>query len=384
MAAIARTKLTQRMVANLKPVTKETWTMDSEVSGLGVRQRPNGKPTYALRWKDKNGRDRKMTLSPISVELEAIRSVARQRLGEIAGGENPLDTKAKERHKQSVEDLMALVVDDLRTKNRAKKYIADVEQQCEDYISPVIGSMAVHEVTAGDIDKILRKLRNKPATHNRVRATLSRMFKLAIRWGYRTDDPTFGAEKAQEQPRERLLTDEELTALLAALKQIDKQSADAIRVLAWTGSRPKELFGSRWEDFDLEASIWTKPAQTVKQKRTHTLQLHELAVATLKRMKEEQQPQIKDAYVFPSFGATGHLTTIKKSFKKALTIAKIKQNTRPYDLRKAFITRLVGETDLRTVMALTGHTQVAMLMKHYAQAVPKKQIEALEKMKLPS
>ena len=385
MAATARTKITQRMISTLKPVTKETWIMDSEVIGLGVRLRPSSKPVFALRWKDKNSRDRKMTLSPISVELDSIRAVARQRLGEIAGGENPLDQKAKERHKQSVEDLIALVIDELKTKRRADKYIADVKQQCEDFVAPVIGSMAVHEVTAGDVDKILRKLRHKPATHNRVRATLSRMFKLSIRWGYRTDDPTFGTEKAHEQPRERYVTDEELTALLTALQQIDKQSADAIRLLAWTGSRPKELFGSRWEDFDLEAAVWIKPAQTVKQKRTHTLQLHELAIATLKRMKEEQQPLSEDDYVFPSFGATGHLTTIKKSFTKSLAIARIKVNTRPYDLRKAFITRLMGaEVDLRTVMALTGHTQVAMLIKHYAQAVPKQQQEALAKLKLPN
>jgi len=208
------------------------------------------------------------------------------------------------------------------------------------------------------------------------------MFKLSIKWGYRTDDPTFGAEKAQEQPRERYITDDELTSLLAALRQIDQQSADAIRLLAWTGSRPKELFSSRWSDFDLEAGVWTKPAQTVKQKRSHTVQLHPLALAVLRKRIEDVSDD--GAYVFPSTGTTGHLTTIKKSFKKALAIAGVKQNTRVYDLRKAFITRLVstGE-DLRTVMALTGHTQVAMLMKHYAQAVPQKQIDALGKIKLP-
>ncbi len=382
MAAIARTKLTQRMLSSLKPVAKETWLMDSEVIGLGVRLRPNAKPVFALRWKDRNSRDRKMTLSPISVELDGIRAVARQRLGEIAAGDNPLDQRTKERHKTTVDDLLEQVVDDLRSKGRAIKYVADVVQQYKDYVAPVIGSMAVHEVTASEIDKVLRKVRGKAATHNRIRATLSRMFKLSIKWGYRTDDPTFGAEKVQEQPRERYITDDELTSLLAALRQIDQQSADAIRLLAWTGSRPKELFSSRWSDFDLEAGVWTKPAQTVKQKRSHTVQLHPLALAVLRKRVEDVSDD--GAYVFPSTGATGHLTTIKKSFKKALAIAGVKQNTRVYDLRKAFITRLVstGE-DLRTVMALTGHTQVAMLMKHYAQAVPQKQIEALGKIKLP-
>jgi integrase len=386
MSAISRTKITQRMVSSLKPVIKETWIMDSEVIGLGIRQRPNAKSTFALRWKDKTSRDRKMTIAPISVELEAIRAIARQRLGEIAGGDNPLDQKAKERHKQTVEDLIELVADDMRSRNRSKSYVRDFLQQCRDHVQPTIGTMAVYEVTSADVDKVLRKLRQTAALHNRVKAGLSRMFKLSIRWGYRTDDPTFGAEKAQEVARERYITDDQLTAILAALKQIEPLSADAIRLLAWTGSRPQELFSSRWEDFDLDGSIWVKPAQTVKQKRTHTVQLHELAVTTLKRMRDEQQPKTSDAFVFPSTGKTGHLTTIKKSFRAALKIAGVKENTRPYDLRKAFITRLTStaDVDIRTVMALTGHTQVAMVMKHYAQAVPKKQTEALEKLNLPS
>lgn len=386
MAAIARIKLTQRMISTLKPVTKETWLMDSEVIGLGVRVRPNSKPVFALRWKDRSSRDRKMTLAPISVDLDGIRVIARQRLGEIAAGENPLNEKAKERHRQVVEDLVDLVAEDMRSRNRSKSYVRDFLQQCRDHVLPTIGTMPVFEVTSGDVDRILRKLRQTPALHNRVKAGLSRMFKLAIRWGYRTDDPTFGAEKAQEQARERFITDEELSAILAALKGVEPLSADAIRLLAWTGSRPKELLSARWSDFDLDAAIWAKPAQTVKQRKTHTLQLHDLAVVTLKRMKEEQKVKNPEAFVFPSTGKTGHLTTIKKSFDAALERAGIKQNTRVYDLRKAFITRLTstGDVDIRTVMALTGHTQVAMVMKHYAQAVPKKQIEALERLKLPS
>lgn len=386
MAAIARTKLTQRMISTLKPVTKETWIMDSEVIGLGVRIRPNSKPVFAMRWKDRNSRDRKMTLAPISVELEGIRAIARQRLGEIAAGENPLDTKAKERHKHSVEELVELVVEDMTSRQRSKSYITDFKQQFRDHVHPIIGTMTVHEVTSGDVDRVLRKLRQTPALHNRVKAGLSRMFKLSIKWGYRTDDPTFGAEKAQEQARERYVDDEELSAILAALKKIDPMSADAIRLMAWTGSRPKELLSARWSDFDLEAAVWTKPAQSVKQRRTHTVHLHDLAVTTLKRMKEEQGiTKNMDGFVFPSTGKTGHLTTIKRSFKSVLKIAGIKQYTRPYDLRKAFITRLAGTgVDLKALMSITGHTQPNILMKYYVQAVPKQQIEALKKLKLPS
>lgn len=376
MATVNRVKLTQKMIQSLKPSTKETWIMDSEVIGLGVRQRPNAKDVYALRWKDSSGRDRKLALAHTSIPLEDIRKVARQRMGEIASGENPIDDRAKERHRQTVDDLVDLVVEDMISRGRSSKYIRDFRQQYRDHASAALGTMSVHAVASGDIDRVLRKVRGEVALHNRLRAGLSRMFKLSIRWGYRQDDPTFGAERTQERPRERLISDDELSRILSALDTVDRQTGDAIRLLAWTGSRPQELFSSKWSDFDLDAKVWTKPAMTVKQRRSHVVQLHDLAIATLRRMAEARDTTAE--WVFPSHSKSGHLTTIKKGFKTVMANAGITEDTRPYDLRRAFVTRLVATgSDLRTVMSLTGHTQVSILMKHYAQAMPEKQREAL-------
>jgi site-specific recombinase XerD len=108
-------------------------------------------------------------------------------------------------------------------------------------------------------------------------------------------------------------------------------------------------------------------------------------VATLEHIKEEQQPTSGDAYVFPPTGRSGrvsrlgHRTTIHNAFKKIVAEAGVREDTRPYDFRKAFATTLVAAGgDMRTVMSLTGHTQVSVLMKYYAQPVPEKQREALK------
>jgi integrase len=151
-----------------------------------------------------------------------------------------------------------------------------------------------------------------------------------------------------------------------------------MRLLALTGSRPKELFQSRWKDFDLDAGVWTKPAQTVKQKRTHRVTIRPEAVAVLKRIKENNFGAEPGAYVFPSSGATGRLTTLK-NYAKAVFAAAGVEDVRVYDLRKAFISRLVASgADLRTVMSITGHTQVNVLMRHYANVMDGKQKEALK------
>ncbi|TIU43440.1 MAG: hypothetical protein E5W31_03530, partial [Mesorhizobium sp.] len=134
--------------------------------------------------------------------------------------------------------------------------------------------------------------------------------------------------------------------------------------------------------------VWTKPAQIVKQRRTHRVTLRAEAVALLKRMVEERGDS---PFVFPSDGVkgtrqrgykaakTGHLMTIKKFAGKMFEAAGL-TDVRPYDLRKAFASRLVASgADLRTVMSLTGHTQVAVLLKHYAHVMDGKQREVLEK-----
>lgn len=395
-----RVKITKRLVERDLPkaVTSETWIWDTEVLAFGIRLRPGRRPTYAMRWKDdgiangRNGRDRKMNIGPVEqIELDDARAIARQRFGELAGGDDPAE-KARERRRAgvTVADLAKEVAEAMEAKGRAPRYIRDFRQQMRDHIEPTIGTRLLRDVTATDIDRILAKLARRPALHNHVRAALSSLFTAALRGRYRPDNPVLGSAKAQTQHRERLLSNAEMDGLLKALDANPGQNADAMRLLWLTGSRPQELFAMKWPDVDLEAGIWTKPAQTVKQRRTHRVTLQAAAVALLKRMEEERRkPTAEDnrptsPFVFPSDGRYrraegGHLTTIKKFAAKIFAAAEL-EDVRPYDLRKAFASRLVASgADLRTVMSLTGHTQVAVLLKHYAHVMDGKQKEVLDK-----
>jgi integrase len=378
-----RVKLTKRVVERLpQTVDRETWIYDTEVTGFGIRTRPGARPADAMRWKDAFSRDRKSTIGPVSrIELDAARSIAKQRFGEIAGGANPIEkAKAERRQRHTVSDLVEEAERDLTDKGRAANYLKDFRQQMRDYVLPAIGATLIRDVSASDIDRILAKIGNKSALHNRVRAGLSRLFNFAIRHRYRADNPVLGTTPRTEEPRTRSLTDRELDAILAELGKRPGRSSDAMRLLYLTGSRPKELFGAKWQDFDLVGGIWSKPAQTVKQRRIHRAQLQNGAVAVLRRMLEETTPAPEpEDFLFPSDGKGGHLTTIK-NFAKTVFKASGVRDVRPYDLRKAFATRLVASgADLRTIMSLTGHTQVAVLIKHYAQVMDGKQKEVLDK-----
>lgn len=124
--------------------------------------------------------------------------------------------------------------------------------------------------------------------------------------------------------------------------------------------------------------------------RIHRVTLQRAAVAVLLRIKEEAvnsvnlaertaTADLSDAWVFPGSGKAGHLTTIKKFAGKMFSEAGL-SDARPYDLRKAFASRLVASgADLKTIMSITGHTQINVLMKHYAHVMDGKQKEVLDK-----
>ena len=380
-----KVKLTKRYIDRELPeqVERETWVWDSEVTGFGIRIRPGSRPVFAIRWKDGHNwsRNRKYTIGPVAqIELEDARAIAKQRFGEITRGDNPIAKRKNDRqYKHNVNDLIEQAIIDLGEKRRSLTYIRDFKQQMRDYVSPHIGNALVADVAPSDIDRILARIAQRPALHNRVRAGMMRLFTFAIRQRYRLDSPVNGATPQAEEARTRSLTEGELDAILGAIAERPGQSGDAMRLLALTGSRPRELFQSRWKDFDLDEGVWTKPAQTVKQKKTHKVSLRPEAVAVLRKMREEAQDASTGAFLFPSNGALGRLTTIKKYARTVFEASGV-EDVRVYDLRKAFISRLVASgADLRTVMSITGHTQVNVLMRHYAHVMDGKQKEALEK-----
>ena len=53
-------------------------------------------------------------------------------------------------------------------------------------------------------------------------------------------------------------------------------------MLLLTGARRGELLALRWSDVDLEAGVWTKPAEVTKQRKSHRLPLNPQAVEMLR------------------------------------------------------------------------------------------------------
>jgi hypothetical protein len=83
----------------------------------------------------------------------------------------------------------------------------------------------------------------------------------------------------------------------------------------------------KWEQFDLEKGVWTKPSHTTKQKKTEHLPLSTQVVSLLKSIKEEAT----GPYLFPGKIDGKPLQDIKKAWKTISTQSGL-TNVRLHDL----------------------------------------------------
>jgi integrase len=178
---------------------------------------------------------------------------------------------------QDAPTMRHLAADYLEQHAIPKKRARSVKNDCSiinRIILPRLGSKKVAAVQSRDIQSLHVSMKKTPYQANRLLALLSKMLSLAVKWGWRSDNPVKGIERFQEERRERWLSDRELSQLLSGLMAHPNQrAANAVRFQLLTGARLGEVLKARWSDIDFERGVWTKPSHHTKQKRTEHIPL---------------------------------------------------------------------------------------------------------------
>src|SRR5205823_6395971 len=105
-------------------------------------------------------------------------------------------------------------------------------QMLDKIILPRLGKLKVSAVGRRDIELLHNSLKATPYRANRVLALLSTMFRMAMDWQWRSDNPTHGLERYQEDKRETWLSVAQLRHLEKALAEYpDQEAANALRLL---------------------------------------------------------------------------------------------------------------------------------------------------------
>ncbi len=349
-------KLTDKLVKSLPaPASGNKITYDTNVHGFGFRVTAAGARAFILNYRI-NGRERRYTIGAYpDWSVGAAREEAKRLKRQVDRGYDPMGQRHAERAAPTVAELARRFLEEhaMRKVLRAQ---ADDRAMIEKLVLPVIGQLKVHDVRRDDIDRLHRDIsRTRPIRANRVAQLLSKMFSLAVRWEYRSDNPVKGIHRNPEPKRTRYLSDDELKRLIAALASRPNQtSANAIRMLLLTGARRGEVLNARWDQFDLEAGVWTKPSAHTKQKKEHRVPLSALVMQLLSQMRNSAG---SSPYVFPGRVPGKPLKEIKGFWAGVCKEAKI-EDCRIHDLRHTYASILASAGhSLPVIGALLGHTQ---------------------------
>jgi integrase len=170
-----------------------------------------------------------------------------------------------------------------------------------------------------------------------------------------------------------------------------------IEVAGMLGLRPGEALGLKWSDLNLEESTIQIVRQVqrvkgsglvikaVKQKTERALPISDATIQILLAHKRYQALQ-KAAWaedldlVFPnSLGRPLDEKADRNSFKDLLRRAGT-PNYELYQLRKTAFTAMASQTDLKTLMEYSGHTQVSTVMNSYVFATSESMTKAVNGM----
>ena len=157
----------------------------------------------------------------------------------------------------------------------------------------------------------------KPETASRVRGRIEAAIDWAAARGYRQgENPARWRghlenllpkkSKVRRVEHHAALPYAALAAFMPELRQQEGVAARALEFAILTAARTGEVIGARWSEVDLEARLWTVPAERMKAGREHRVPLSGPALAILEAMREVSEGN----FVFPGGKANRPLSNM--------------------------------------------------------------------------
>jgi integrase len=191
-----------------------------------------------------------------------------------------------------------------------------------------------------------------PSTINTYLKVLKCMFNVAITWGYAQANPVRKVRMYSEAEarRARVLTLEEEDHLLKAAPKVLRS---IILVALNTGMRRGEILRLKWEDVDRKKRLFT--VKKTKSGKPRNIPINSRLLDELIKLRSDNR---NSPYLFPSSKTGEPFKTIRKSFEKACSEARV-HNFRFHDLRRTFGSRLaLAGVDLNRIKELLGHASI--------------------------
>ncbi len=215
-----------------------------------------------------------------------------------------------------------------------------------------------------------RLQKNKPATVNRLLATIKHMFTKAVEWDMVEEETLKRIRKVklleENNRRLRYLSKEECIRLLSAC---EAHLRPIVEMALNTGMRKREILNLRWDSVDLTHGFLLLGDTKNGERREIPIN------TTLRDGLKNITRRLDVPYVFHRDGKP--YGDVKRSFSTALRRSKI-HDFKFHDLRHTFASHLVmAGIDITTVKELLGHKTLTMTLR-YAHLSPSHKIKAVD------
>ncbi len=281
-------KLTVKKVqGRLKP------GMHNDGAGLYLRVSKSGAKSWILRCRV-HGVKRDIGLGGAAmVSLADARTKAIEMRAIARSGGDPLAERNRSRGIPTFEEAARSawreqVVPTAMSAKHRQQWLATLRA----YAFPIIGNRRVDAIQSGDILRVLQPIwLEKPETARRVRQRLRTVFDWSIAAQHRVaSNPLAGIERALPKQGDKIrhhaaLPYVELPGLMERLASADRVGDLAVRFAILTATRSGEVRGASWSEIDLDAAVWTIPADRMKAKEEYRIPLTAKALAVLKQAR---------------------------------------------------------------------------------------------------
>ena len=271
-------------------------------------------------------------------------------------------------------------------------------------VLPGLGGKTVKTLCRADIEAWVAWAERQQSSHKRAysRETLSGWWRVLCNFvrdaaaDFEIPDPTRRIRPPTSQVRNvsehRSLSAVQLGALLACVEQTWPQWYPEVCLIAFTGMRPSELYGLKWEDVDLGGGliginrsvdtlrrVENPPKTGTPREVALTTEMKEMLQIHRQKQLRDQHPGLASGLIFPNAeGGYRGSSALLNLLRLAAKTAGIPVLVGPKTMRKTFITlAALSGNDRLAIRANVGHCDEEMT-ERYAWVSPEEKRKVVE------
>ena len=234
------------------------------------------------------------------VTLAMARGLRDEARGVLARGGDPLEAKREaEKAVAAVPTFGAYalaLVERIEEGFSSAKHRQQWKNTLQTYCAPIWATPIDRVETSGVLASLTPIWQSKPETASRVRGRIERVLNAAkaekLRAGENPAawrghlDATLPKPAKLTRGHHAALSYTDLPAFMAELRARPALAALALELTILTATRTSEVLEAQWSEFDLDAGLWTIPAERMKARKEHRVALSKRALAIVKGLAQ--------------------------------------------------------------------------------------------------